>query len=168
MGASLAQRGESLRAWFRARAALRDGDRVCVSRCGGGRATFALSGWEGYWMCGKGGGSDYAPASIVSVGGKAVSFLDPPWEHYDPATGLPYGEHGKSVEALEWALDVGDRVRELDDAKLFMRAWRDGSAWEEWPEYYHWLISGPPLLAPYPRRERIAELIFDRNLVPPF
>jgi hypothetical protein len=125
----------------RAKAFLEEGDRVCVGRCGGGRATFTLAGWDGYWMVGKGGGCDYAPSAIVSVNGERMTFLDPPWLNaaYDDRTGRRYGDHGTAQQALEWALHEGDRVLEVDDPIQFLLAWREGGAWRDWPEFYRWL-----------------------------
>lgn len=160
---SLAQRAESARAHYRARAALRLGDKVCVGRCGGGRATFMLSGWDGYWMVGKSGGCDYAPSAIVSVNGTPTSFLDPAWERYDPKTGLPLGEHGTSAEAMRWAMHEGDRITEVDDVEVFLQTWMEGGAADEWPDYYRWLV---PLPAEAKRRSceaRSIDLLFGRQ-----
>lgn len=156
---SLAQRAESLRAYHRARNCLKEGDKLCVSRCGGGRSTFIFAGWDGYWMVGKSGGNDYAPSAIVSLNGEKVSFLDPPWERpdYDPDTGRPWGDHGTLEQALEWALEDGDRIREVDDVETFLRVWREGRAWEEWPEFYRWL-------APFPKAAMQAAVERSRSM----
>lgn len=146
MTVSLARRAEGLRAYRRAKATLKEGDKVCVSRCGGGRSTFSFAGWDGYWMVSKSGGSDYAPSAIVSLNGERVSFMDPPWERrdYDPDTGREYGNHGTFDQALEFAVGDGlPATLDVNDPEAFLRAWRDGSAWEEWPEFYSWLDPFP-------------------------
>jgi len=145
MTVSLAQRAESLRAYHRARRALKEGDKVCVARCGGGRSTIRFAGWEGYWMVGKSGGRDYAPSAIVSVNGERASFMDPLWERgdYDPATGREWCDHGTHEQALNWITDNGDG--DPANTEEFLRAWREGRAWEEWPEFYRWLDPCPSL-----------------------
>ena len=132
MSVSLAQRAESLRAYHRAVATLQEGDKVCVSRCGGGRATFRFVMFDGYWMIGKGGQDDYAPSAIVSLNGEKVSFRDPPWERklYDPRTGRPFGDHGTESQACEWIVEVCNDTDPANTAE-FLRAWREGGAWEE-------------------------------------
>lgn len=111
-------------------------------------------------MEGKSGGDDYSPASIVTVDGEPISFLDPVWEKYDLRTGLPMGEHGTAIEALEWALDAGDRIREVDSAEDFMKYWREGGAMYDWPEYYKWLTPLPARAAREGREARVIELLF--------
>ncbi len=54
----------------------------------------------------------------------------------DPNTGRPLGDHGKASDAIDYALDVLDFI---DDPIQFLIDWRDGSAVEEWPEFYDWL-----------------------------
>lgn len=57
----------------------------------------------------------------------------------DPRTGRPWGDHGTASQALEWALDGGDS--DLGNQIEFLRAWREGDAFDEWPEFYGWLAS---------------------------
>ncbi len=144
MAVTLAYRAESLRARARAFEALHEGDKVSVGRCGGGIATFTFTGWDGYWMVGKSGVRDYSPSAIVSVNGQKASFLDPLWERgrFDPRTGRRYGDHGTAAEALEWILGPGDDNDPANTVE-FLRAWDEGRAWEEWPEFYCWLDPTP-------------------------
>lgn len=55
----------------------------------------------------------------------------------DERTGRPFGDHGTAVQALDYALDVmeDDPALQLD----FLEAWREGGAFEGWPEFYEWL-----------------------------
>lgn len=55
----------------------------------------------------------------------------------DMRTGRPYGDHGSANDALDFALDWGL----CSEPDTFLRAWRDGSAVDEWPEFYSWLFS---------------------------
>lgn len=54
----------------------------------------------------------------------------------DPETDRPLGDHGKTNDALDYALDVIEDWAEMVD---FLYAWRDGAAFEDWPEFYDWL-----------------------------
>lgn len=53
------------------------------------------------------------------------------------ATGRPPGDHGDAAAAIDFALDE----HEADPANQveFLRAWREGAAGDEWPEFYAWL-----------------------------
>lgn len=138
MSTTLARRAESIRAIARARNVLKEGDRVAFTSCPGTPRTATFLGWAGNWICSK-SRSDIAASSIFKINGSPVSFKDPPWERYDPNTGLDFGDHGTAAHAIEWALEHGD-VLEAPD---FLEAWRDGCAWEEWPEFYEWLLPWP-------------------------
>jgi len=61
-------------------------------------------------------------------------------EDIDAATGRPFGDHGTGEQAIEWILDHSGMAWEAD---TFLRAWREGSAADEWPDYYEWLTSKP-------------------------
>lgn len=57
------------------------------------------------------------------------------------------GDHGKTTDALDFALDW----TVCDDSETFLRCWREGDL-KEWPEFYTWLAvreaaqtSGPSL-----------------------
>lgn len=52
----------------------------------------------------------------------------------DPFTGRPFGDHGTSLQAITFALDVDTS----GEALTFLRSWREGDL-EEWPEFYEWL-----------------------------
>jgi hypothetical protein len=54
----------------------------------------------------------------------------------DTNTGRPFGDHGTANDALDYALDVIEDWAEMVD---FLFAWREGAAYEDWPEFYHWL-----------------------------
>lgn len=56
----------------------------------------------------------------------------------DPNTGRPLGDHGTANDALEWMWDHSGDVDPGNQA-AFLECWRDGSAFEEWPEYYVWM-----------------------------
>jgi hypothetical protein len=56
----------------------------------------------------------------------------------DPNTGRPYGDHGTANDAIEYALDVLDFI---DGPMEFLNDWREGAAFEEWPEFYRWLAN---------------------------
>lgn len=51
----------------------------------------------------------------------------------DPRTGRHRGGHGTAMEAIEFGLEQGEEVG------AFLRAWREGRAADEWPEFYVWL-----------------------------
>lgn len=139
MPVTLAKRAQSIRAIDRAKQALKAGDRIAFTSCPGTARTATFQGWDGNWICSK-TRDDIAASSIFKLNGEPVSFADPAWERYDADTGRPYGDHGTATQALEWAFthEGGDW-----DAMDFLRAWRDGSAWEEWPEFYEWLMPWP-------------------------
>lgn len=58
----------------------------------------------------------------------------------DERTGRPFGDHGTASQAIDFVLDP-DNLDDADPANQveFLRAWREGGAAEEWPEYYQWL-----------------------------
>lgn len=57
-------------------------------------------------------------------------------KHIDPNTGRIVGDHGTAEDALEFILEGGHAPGEETE---FLKAWRDGYAFEEWPEFYAWL-----------------------------
>lgn len=56
-------------------------------------------------------------------------------------TGRPLGDHGTANDALEFALDdpCGAIGGDAYNLKGFLEDWREGAAYEEWPEFYEWL-----------------------------
>lgn len=54
----------------------------------------------------------------------------------DANTNRPVGDHGTANDALDYALDVIEDWAEMVD---FLFAWREGAAYEDWPEFYDWL-----------------------------
>ncbi|WP_404480018.1 hypothetical protein [Novosphingobium sp. BL-52-GroH] len=145
MASHLANRAAQIRSIDRAKAALKDGDRIAFTSCPGTARTATFTGWDGNWICCK-TRNDIAARSIFKLNGLPVSFADPPWERYDPATGRPFGDHGTAAQALHWALNVyEDPSGGLD----FLQEWQQGGAWEEWFEFYEWLEPWP---AERPRR----------------
>lgn len=58
-----------------ARAILKPGDRLRVSRCGGIRINVRMTGWDGHWIT-SAKHDDIAPSCIERVNGKPVSFVD--------------------------------------------------------------------------------------------
>jgi hypothetical protein len=53
----------------------------------------------------------------------------------DPRTGRPWGDHGTTQQALEFALDYID---DPYDTIQFLKDWREAEL-DEWPEFYAWL-----------------------------
>lgn len=86
-------RAHNDRAADRARAALQHGDRIRVTRCGGGSPTFTFVGFDEdtpgvrdgslkpYWMVSKSGLNDLSPFCVIAVNGKPTSFRDDPASH---------------------------------------------------------------------------------------
>ena len=60
-----------------------------------------------------------------------------PTQPIDPRTGRPLGDHGTAIDAINWALDTEVTVNGECDS--FLRSWREGGAFEEFPEFYAWL-----------------------------
>lgn len=56
----------------------------------------------------------------------------------DPDTGRPVGDHGTGDQAIDFILNHAED-HNLFEMEAFLKAWQDGSAYEEWPEYYAWL-----------------------------
>lgn len=54
----------------------------------------------------------------------------------DANTNRPVGDHGTANDALDYALDIIEDWAEMVD---FLFAWREGAAYEDWPEFYDWL-----------------------------
>jgi len=61
----------------------------------------------------------------------------------DPTTGRPYGDHGTSEQAINWALDGRNHDNDAYNQIAFLTAWREGDAFGEWPEFYTWLAAQP-------------------------
>lgn len=58
----------------------------------------------------------------------------------DPRTNRPLGDHGTANDAIEFAMDVLPNLTNgCPEADTFLRAWREGDAFDEWPEFYEWL-----------------------------
>lgn len=58
----------------------------------------------------------------------------------DCYTGRPIGDHGTGEQAVEWALHRADFDTRCHP-ESFLKAWQEGDAFDEWPEYYEWLAS---------------------------
>jgi len=54
----------------------------------------------------------------------------------DSRTGRKLGDHGEALHAINYSLDHIDDFYEADS---FLKDWREGAAFENWPEYYTWL-----------------------------
>lgn len=65
----------------RAKAALKPGDRIRVTRCGGGSPTFTFFGWDGRWIMSNGGTNDLSAMCVIAVNRKPTSFRDDPEAH---------------------------------------------------------------------------------------
>jgi hypothetical protein len=53
-------------------------------------------------------------------------------------TGRPAGDHGTAAQAVKWLLYVNPD-HDSANAVEFLRAWDQGDAAAEWPEFYDWL-----------------------------
>lgn len=80
------------RAADRARAALKPGDRIRVTRCGGAAPIYTFDGWAtnygantttetSRWMRSISGVDDLSPFCLIAVNGEPTSFRDDPAEH---------------------------------------------------------------------------------------
>lgn len=56
----------------------------------------------------------------------------------DPRTGRPLGDNGTAQQAIDFTLSY-EHPDMLGQEREFLLAWRDGTAVEEWPEFYKWL-----------------------------
>lgn len=75
--------------------------------------------------------------AFISFAKDVVEDKDEP-KHIDPETGRPVGDHGTGEQAIDWVLNhSGDS--DLYNMEAFLKCWNEGSAYEEWPEYYVWL-----------------------------
>lgn len=63
-----------LEAAEKAKAFLKKGDRVRVSKCPGTKRTITFSHFDGPWIVSKSGINDYAPTSVDLVNGQPVNF----------------------------------------------------------------------------------------------
>ena len=61
-------------------------------------------------------------------------------ERLDPNTGRPFGDHGTSTQAIDWVLNHSDDNDSCNQV-AFLKAWQEGDASEEWPEFYEWLAT---------------------------
>lgn len=57
----------------------------------------------------------------------------------DPRTKRPLGDHGPAHLAIEYALMAEKHDHDGYNQLAFLEAWREGNAFEEWPEFYDWL-----------------------------
>lgn len=53
-------------------------------------------------------------------------------------------DHGTAQQAIEWVLHVNND----DHEREFLLAWQEGSARDEWPEFYEWLDEQTPRKRP--------------------
>lgn len=86
-------RAELYRAADRARATLKPGDRIRVTRCGGAAPTYTFTGFDEFtpgvqegqrppfWMTSKSGLNDLDPSCVIAVNGVPTSFRDDPETH---------------------------------------------------------------------------------------
>jgi len=72
------QRAERVAAFLRAedaaRAVLKPGDRIRVTKCPGTKRWITFAGWDGHWIVSKSGISDYSPGSVDMVNDMPVDF----------------------------------------------------------------------------------------------
>lgn len=62
------------KATFAAKRTLKVGDKIRVSRCGGIRATYIFSHWDGNWIVSKSGIDDLSANSIDRLNGEPINF----------------------------------------------------------------------------------------------
>ncbi len=60
-----------------AKATLKPGDRIRVTKCPGTKRTITFAHWDGDWIVSKSGIDDYAASCIDRVNGKPVDFKQP-------------------------------------------------------------------------------------------
>lgn len=88
------------RAADRARAVLKPGDRIRVTRCGGASPTYTFDGWASWltpeyagrpprWMQSKSGIDDLSPFCVLAVNGVPTSFRDDPKAHLSNPFDIP-------------------------------------------------------------------------------
>ncbi|UTC28316.1 hypothetical protein GURKE_02850 [Brevundimonas phage vB_BpoS-Gurke] len=70
------QKAHYARSVTRAKALLRRGDKVRLTICGGGQATYVFADWDGEWMVSKSGVNELHPYNVVRLNGKPLSFRD--------------------------------------------------------------------------------------------
>lgn len=68
-------RAMARRATARARKELQPGDRLYITRCGGGRGTVTMVGWSGDWICSK-SKDDIHALHVLKVNGMHRRFTD--------------------------------------------------------------------------------------------
>lgn len=76
MRATRQQREEGERATERARASLKIGDRIKVSRCAGLVRNYIVDGWIGCWIVSKTGVSDIHALHVLAVNRVPTTFRD--------------------------------------------------------------------------------------------
>jgi hypothetical protein len=68
------QKNRSADSVAKAKAFLKKGDRVRVTKCPGTPRTITFDRWDGPWMVSKSGIDDYHPSNVTKVNGKHKSF----------------------------------------------------------------------------------------------
>lgn len=51
---------------------------------------------------------------------------------------MPRSNHGTGEQAIDWLLNVNRDSDSMNNME-FLRAWQNGEAEKEWPEFYEWL-----------------------------
>lgn len=62
------------KATFAAKKVLKVGDKIRASRCGGIRATYVFSHWDGNWIVSKSGVDDISANNIDRLNGEPIDF----------------------------------------------------------------------------------------------
>ncbi|TJY57413.1 hypothetical protein E4T66_18575 [Sinimarinibacterium sp. CAU 1509] len=78
-----------------AKAVLKSGDRVGVTKCPGTKRVITFSHFAGHWIVSKSGIADYSPRSVYSVNGMPVDFTR---QSGAPAT----GGHDDPLDVCTW------------------------------------------------------------------
>jgi len=74
-------REKSLIAEKNARAVLKVGDRLRVTKCPGTKRWITFASWSGHWIVSKSGIDDYSPISVDMLNGDYVDFTKPVETH---------------------------------------------------------------------------------------
>ncbi|WP_374650287.1 hypothetical protein [Rhizorhabdus sp.] len=106
------RRAESKRAVERARAVLKVGDRLAVSRCGGRVINVKMTGWDGDWIC-SAKHNDLAAICVEKLNGQPVSFRDPAKEEERSQSDLRWFQHR--------AATLDRKVQDLEQSNTRLR-----------------------------------------------
>ncbi len=75
------RREQSLIAEKNAKAVLKVGDRLRVSKCPGTKRWITFAHWSGHWIVSKSGIDDYSPLHVDMLNGESIDFTKPVEAH---------------------------------------------------------------------------------------